>query len=360
VIPPGLAGIWLDSLERWQRWAEVSWPAEPPAPRWATAADQVPISRSVRLRLYGDGAGMPVLVVTPQVNHSCIADFSEDQSLVRTLLAHGVQRVGLTDWLEPPPDHDIADSLDDIVACARHLGGRVHLVGLCQGGWQVAMVAALDPSVAASLTVAAAPIDTHADSTLLHAFVFGLPMAFFESVVAAGGGVAPGRALSMGFDVLKPFERAVADPTLLWLRAHDEDHVRRYAELRRWYRLNKGISGRLYLEVVRDLFKGNHLARGQMRVRGERVDLGRIEVPVQLVAGSRDHITPPEQVWALEALAPRAPCTRYLVDAGHIGVFMGRTSLGTAWPRIAAAMTQPRHALTPGSAPPGTRGTASG
>jgi hypothetical protein len=30
-------------------------------------------------------------------------------------------------------------------------------------------------------------------------------------------------------------------------------------------------------------------------------------------------------------------CRRWLVDAGHIGVFAGRHALATAWPEIAAS-----------------------
>lgn len=326
--------MWEDQARRWQTWLEVM--GEEPEPTWATPArEEVALTPSVHLRVYGEGEGVPALVVTPQVNHSCIADFSPEQSLVRTLLEHGAPVVGVTDWQPPGPHQDIAASLDEIDAAIRHLGGRVHLIGLCQGGWQVAMLSALRPERVASLTVAGAPIDAHAGSTLLHAWVFGLPMAAFEALVAAGGGVLSGDALSAGFDLLRPFERGVANPALLWLNAHDEDYVRRHQDLRRWYRHNKGISGPLYLEVVRDLFKHNRLARGELVLRGQLVDLSRIGGRVHLVAGTRDHITPQEQVWALEALAPRARCERHLVDAGHIGVFMGRTSLATVWPAIA-------------------------
>jgi len=250
-----------------------------------------------------------------------------------------VKEVGVTDWLPPPKrSYTIADSLDDITACIDRLGGRAHLVGLCQGGWQSAMVAALCPDQVASLTVAAAPIDAHAGATLLHAWVFGLPMSFFEGVVALGGGVAPGKKLSEGFDLLKPFERFVFGYAALWLNADDEGYVKRFTDLRNWYKLNKDVAGDLYLEAVRDLFKDNRLAKGTFEVRGRRVDLSTLRCPLNLVAGSRDHITPPAQVFAFEKLAPQAPCKSYTVDAGHIGSFMGGGALRTAWTEIGAGL----------------------
>ena len=188
----------------------------------------------------------------------------------------------------------------------------------------------------ASLAVAAAPIDTHAGQTALHAFTLGLPMAFFENLVRLGGGTVPGAMLAQGFDLLKPYERFFGAYASLYLKAHDPDAVERYAELRNWYRLNKDVAGKIYLEVVRQLFQENRLARGTLTIRGERVDLGAIRCPLHLVAGRRDHITPPPQVFALEKLAPQAPTQRYEVDAGHIGVFMGTKALETVWPAIAA------------------------
>ena len=316
----------------------LTWPLDAPTPRWATAARVQKIGDAVDLRIYGDSieGQDPVLIVTPQVNHSYIADFSPEQSLVRTLRSAGAAQVAVTDWLPPPPrPYHIADSIDDVVACAAHLGGRVHLVGLCQGGWQAAITAALHPDRAASLTIAAAPIDTRRGWTPLHLLVHSLPMAWYRGLVAAAGGVAPGAALAAGFDLLRAHERFVLAPLDLYLHADDPEWCARYEALRNWYRLNKDLAGPLYLEAVEWIFKKNLLARGRMRLRGHRVDLGAIRCPVRLVAGRQDHITPPAQVFALARLAPRAASLRETtVDAGHIGVFMGRKALSEVWPEL--------------------------
>ncbi|MBM4356426.1 MAG: alpha/beta fold hydrolase [Deltaproteobacteria bacterium] len=322
----------------------TAFPENPPRPRWATRGRTRPLLDTLDLRIYGTAsrAKVPILIVTPQVNHSYIADFSPDQSLVRTLRNSGASRVLVTDWLAPPADREygIADSIEDIRTAVDAAGGRAHLVGLCQGGWQCAILAALHPECAASLTLAAAPIDTHAGITPLHGFVRNMPMLWYEALVKASGGSAPGSALSRGFDLLRPFERFFLNDALLYLNALDDAYVTRYSALRNWYRLNKDVAGKLYLEVVRDLFKDNRLARGTLGVGERRVDLSAIRCPTFLVAGSRDHITPPEQVFALERLAPHAPCRRYLADAGHIGVFMGTRALAEVWPELCKKMIE--------------------
>jgi poly(3-hydroxyalkanoate) synthetase len=67
------------------------------------------------------------------------------------------------------------------------------------------------------------------------------------------------------------------------------------------------------------------------------VDLSAIGCPIFLLAGSKDHITPPEQVWALADLVstPAEYVSRELVDAGHLGLFMGRAALNDHWRPIA-------------------------
>ena len=59
-------------------------------------------------------------------------------------------------------DLEIDNYLAEVVVAIDDLGGRVNLVGLCQGGWVSAMVAARFPEKVNSLVLAGAPIDTDA------------------------------------------------------------------------------------------------------------------------------------------------------------------------------------------------------
>ncbi|EQD27264.1 PHB de-polymerase domain-containing protein [mine drainage metagenome] len=55
----------------------------------------------------------------------------------------------------------------------------VNLVGLCQGGWMAAMLAARFPDKIASLVLAGSPIDTHAGNGPLVKMVKESPMSFY-------------------------------------------------------------------------------------------------------------------------------------------------------------------------------------
>ena len=122
--------------------------------------------RTMVLRDYGKPDGIPTLIDAPHAGHTAvIADYYDGQSLVQTLLANGISHIALTDWksaTEDMKDLEIDNYLAEVVVAIDDLGGRVNLVGLCQGGWMSAMIAARFPDKVNSLVLAGAPIDTDA------------------------------------------------------------------------------------------------------------------------------------------------------------------------------------------------------
>lgn len=95
--------------------------------------------RTMVLRDYGTRGGIPTLVDAPHAGHTAvIADYHKGQSLVETLLENGIAHVALTDWkpaTEDMKDLEIDNYLAELIVAIDDLGGRVNLVGLCQGGW---------------------------------------------------------------------------------------------------------------------------------------------------------------------------------------------------------------------------------
>ncbi len=128
-----------------------------------------------------------------------------------------------------------------------HIGGPVHLVGDCQGGWLAAIVAALDPASVASLTVGAAPIDFHAgDGPLLDhvALSAGKGGAPYRALVEAGGGVLRGEVMVAGFIALAP-EDEIRKQLDLLLSLRDPDYVARYNDFEDWFKYTQDIAGAL-------------------------------------------------------------------------------------------------------------------
>ncbi|WP_235653598.1 alpha/beta fold hydrolase [Mycolicibacter icosiumassiliensis] len=328
----------FDVLDRWARSA-----FERKAPVWTTAhsiARVWPIARLRDFSRHPESGGIPVLVLPPQAGHdSCVVDFAPGQSQIETIQSAGIGRVAALDWVgakHETRDSTIEDYLAVISEAVDLLGGRVNLVGDCQGGWLGAIYAATHPEKVHTLTVAGAPIDTKRGEPQLQQWLalfnadLGLPA--HRMLVALHGGIWPGQYQLAGFKSMEPagqFERLAQ----LLGNAHDDAALTHYAKFADWFEHTQDISGAFYLWIVEHLFVRNELANGTLRVAGEKVDLGRIDCPVYLIAGDRDHITPAEQVWALEdhVSTNAENITRRLVSAGHLGLFMGRHALQEHW-----------------------------
>jgi polyhydroxyalkanoate depolymerase len=289
----------------------------------------------------GDATAVPTLILAPYAGHSAaIADYHEGQSLVQTLLAAGLQRVLVTDWRSASlqmKDYDIDNYLAELNVCIDDLGGRVNLVGLCHGGWMSAMLAARFPERVATLVLAGAPIDTHAGNGPLKKMVEASPPAFYEELVALGGGLMRGRVMLRGWKNMHPDEQYLDKYVRLYQHIDDPDYVSKTEAFASWYENTIDLPGRWYLQAITELFKENRLAEGRFVGLGKRLSLSSIRCPLYLLAGESDDITPKEQVFAAEKLVgtPAQDIAKAVVPGGHIGLFMGSRTLQANWPQIA-------------------------
>jgi poly(3-hydroxyalkanoate) synthetase len=295
---------------------------------------------------------VPTLVLPPQAGHdSCIVDFAAGQSQIRAILDAGLERTMALDWIgasAPTADASIEDYVAVIERAVEHCGGTVNLIGDCQGGWLAAIYAALRPERVNTLTLAGAPIDFHAGEPVIHELLRllapGGDLRFYETLVSAGGGVLDGRHVLAGFIAIQP-KAEIARQIQLLLNLDDPDHVERYRAFEDWFKYTQDIPGAFYLWTVRHLFRDNALVSGSLEVGGRSVRLEAIDMPLMLLAGATDHITPPAQVFAIAELAstPAELVRCKVARGGHLGLFMGHQALREQWPGLLAEVL--RHSL---------------
>ena len=285
--------------------------------------------------------GAPTIVDAPYAGHSAlIADYHKGQSLIETLLASGVGHVYLTDWksaTEDMRDLEIDQYLAELNVCVDDLGGRVNLIGLCQGGWMSAMYAARFPRRVASLVLAGSPIDTDAGDGPVKRMAHEYPVSFYEELVALGGGLMRGEMMLGGWKNMHPEEHYVEQHIDLYEHIDDPAYLRKEETFERWYENPIDLPGRWYLQAIVQLFKENRLAKGSFVGLGRRLNLKDITCPAYLLAGEADDITTREQVFDAEKLlgTPNDRIQKKLVPGGHIGLFMGSRTLKETWPEIA-------------------------
>lgn len=296
--------------------------------------------RTMKLRDYGKPSDMPTLVDAPHAGHTAmIADYHHGQSLIETLLANGIRHVALTDWkpaTDDMKDLEIDNYLAEVIVAIDDLGGRVNLVGLCQGGWVSAMVASRFPDKVNSLVLAGSPIDTDAGNGPIKRMVHESPMSFYEELVTLGGGLMKGKFMLQGWKNMHPEQHYFQNQIDLYEHIEDPVYVAKEETFASWYENPIDLPGRWYLQVIGQLFKENRLAKGTFVGLGRRLDLKDITCPVYLLAGDSDDITTQEQVFNAEKYigTPKNEIEKKLVPGGHIGLFMGSRTLKETWPSI--------------------------
>lgn len=318
---------------------------EKPKPEWASRNVALYSLHTFTLRDFSRKKAdneIPVFILPPYAGHtSIIADFQKKQSLVETLLENGIKRVVLTEWHSATlemKDYDIDNYLAEIHVAVSDLGERVHLIGLCQGGWLASLYAARFPQQVASLVLAGAPIDTQAGHGAIKEYADTLPFSFYKELVATGGGLLKGSFMLEGFKSLHPEKQYVEKYVDLYEHVDDHDYVKRTENFERWYEYTINLPGRWYLQVIRELFKENNFVKGKFVGLGKTLDPKVITCPLYLLAGEKDDITPKEQVFNAEKYFGTLTnfVIKDLAKAGHIGLFMSHTALSDNWPKITA------------------------
>lgn len=318
---------------------------EKPKPQWTNQNKTLYSLHTFTLRDFSHQKKdneVPVFILPPYSGHaSVIADFHKHQSLVETLLKNGIKRIFVTDWHSATlnmKDYDIDNYLEEIHVAIDDLGGHVHLIGLCQGGWMASLYAARFPEHVKSLVLAGSPIDTQAGNGVIKAAAHKLPLSFFEDLVYSGGGLLKGTYMLEGFKSMHPKRQYVDKYIELYEHSDDPDYIKRVEDFERWYEYTIDLPGRWYLQVIKDLFKENLFVKGKFVGLGKTLNPKDITCPLYLLAGESDDITPQEQLFNAGEYfgTPEKLIIKDVAKGGHIGLFMGLTPLTSNWLKIVA------------------------
>ncbi len=306
-------------------------------PDWISDYNVIADDTAYRLLCFNEKADSkkpPVFIIPPQAgHHSSIADFgSPAQSLVQTCIKTTNNKVFVLEWKNSVRKYETIDDLAVYLdVCSDIIGEKVHLIGLCQGGWLAAIYASIYPQKVESLLIGAAPIDFKAGESKLHEFVEKIPMDGYKFLVKSGGGFLRGDVMLSGWKLTSPYERYVEDYINIWKNIGNDDKLLRSRKFRVWYEYTQNISGKWYIQAISELFKKNSLIKGELQVLHRDVDLSKIVCPVAMLAGEKDDITPKEQIYALGDYVSTPKKKQYkkvIPKSGHIGVFMGTASQG--------------------------------
>jgi len=293
----------------------------------------------MRLRDFSNSQdGMATLVCTPFALHGAtIADLARDHSLAATLTQAGLGRLFVTQWRSASPTMRflaIDNYMADLNIVVDDLGGKINLIGLCQGGWLALAYAARFPDKVHKLVLAGAPIDIGAGESELSRLAASMPLSMFRELVRLGEGRIIGQRVRHLWGPTRLSSKAIAEILQLQERSHLPIGLER--RFRDWHAWTVNLPGTYYLQVVEWLYKRNRLARGQFVTLGRCIDLCLVRVPLFLLAAERDEVVSSEQLFAAGGLVgTRSDQIEIATEpCGHLGLFMGRRTLEQTWPKI--------------------------
>ncbi len=146
-----------------------------------------------------------------------------------------------------------------------------------------------------------------------------------------GGGIFDGAWLVQNFENQNPANTLWSKQYNLYSKIDTE--VDRYLGFERWWGAHVNLNGEEIQFIVDELFVGNKLAAGMVKMPdGTVIDLRNIRSPIVVFCSKGDNITPPQQAlgWILDLYEDVNDIRRfgqtivYTVheDAGHLGIFV--------------------------------------
>jgi len=285
---------------------------------------------------------VPILLVYALINRPYILDLMPGKSLVEYLVSQGFD-VYLLDW-GIPGDEDAHLSfehyvLDYLPRTVRKVLRTSHaeeftLFGHCMGGTISAMYAALFPEKPLrNLILLTTPVDFTPDNMGLYR-IFTNEEYFRPDVLVKAFGNIPGELIDIGTRLVTPGASYIDTYMTMWDRIMQDKSMDVWLAMNKW--VNDGVSfpGAAFRQWIRDFYQQNKLVKGEIRLRGQRVDLSQITCPVLTIAGKHDHICTLPQTEATMSLIGSQDKEFFVLDAGHVSLLTGPEARKSLWPKL--------------------------
>ena len=325
----------------------------------------------------------PFMIVDPRAGHGPgIGGFKADSEIgVIFKAGHPCYFVGFLP--EPMPGQTIEDIaraeaifLEQVIALHPEADGKPCVIGNCQGGWAIMMLAAIRPELFGPVIIAGSPLSywagVHGKNPMRYSG--GLLGGSWLTALTSdlGGGKFDGAWLVQNFENQNP-------ANTLWTKQYNvyskiDTEAPRYLGFERYWGGHVNLNAEEIQFIVDELFIGNKLAAGMIKTSdGIAVDLRNIRSPIVVFCSKGDNITPPQQAldWILDLydnvddIRAYGQTIVYTIHdkIGHLGIFVSGSVakkehgefannidlLDTLPPGLYEAVFEPKTDSTPGA-----------
>jgi pimeloyl-ACP methyl ester carboxylesterase len=289
-----------------------------------------------------DPAQRPFVVVDPRAGHGPgIGGFKADSEIGVALRAgHPCYFIGFLP--DPMPGQTIGDIaraeavfLKKVIELHPEAADKPCVIGNCQAGWAIMMLAALRPDLFGPIIIAGSPLSywqgVHGKYPMR--FSGGLLGGSWLTALASdlGDGKFDGAWLVQNFENQNP-------ANTLWTKQYNlyskiDTEAPRYLHFERWWGGHVNLNADEIQFIVDDLFVGNKLAAGEIHTAdGLAIDLRNIRSPIVVFCSEGDNVTPPQQAlgWILDLyddvdeIRGYGQTIVYTIhkSIGHLGIFV--------------------------------------
>ena len=266
----------------------------------------------------------PFLLVPPCINKFYILDLQPENSLIRYAVAQG-HRTFVVSWRNPDEsmtgktwDDYIEHAAIKAIAVVQDITSAktINTLGFCVGGTILAtalsVLAARGEKPAASLTLLTSLLD-FTDTGILDIFIDEQSVAYREQEMGQGG-LLKGQDLASTFSFLRPNDLVWNYVVGNYLKGETPPPF----DLLYLNSDSTNLPGPFYAWYLRNTyFENNMIKPGKLNVCGQKIDLGRLDMPAYLYGSREDHIVPIGGAYATTQHLPGKK--RFVMGAsGHI------------------------------------------
>ncbi|HYG56066.1 MAG TPA: class I poly(R)-hydroxyalkanoic acid synthase [Burkholderiales bacterium] len=267
----------------------------------------------------------PLVMIPPCINKYYVLDLQPDNSFAGFAVAQG-HTVFMVSWRNVGPeqghltwDDYLEKGVFSALRVAQEISGadRVNALGFCVGGTLLGAALAVlhkkNQSLVQSVTLLATMLD-FSEAGQIGLFIDEASVAAREATIGKGG-ILPGSDLAFVFSSLRANDLVwpyVVNNYLLGEQPAAFD-------LLYWNADSTNLPGPMYCYYLRNTYLENNLAKpGALENCGVPVDLGKVELPLFVLATQEDHIVPWRSAYRSVHLLGGKDKTFVLGHSGHI------------------------------------------
>ncbi|MFO1082142.1 MAG: DUF3141 domain-containing protein [Reyranellaceae bacterium] len=289
-----------------------------------------------------DPAKPPFVVVDPRAGHGPGIGGMKQESEIGVALAAGHACYFIGFLPEPVPGQTIEDVcaaeaafIEEVARRHPEAEGKPVIVGNCQAGWQIMMMAAIRPEIVGPILLAGSPLSYWAGVRGANPmrYLGGMLGGTWLTALAGdlGNGIFDGANLVSNFESLNP-------ANTYWEKAYNvysriDTEAERFLDFETWWGSPVLLNAGEMQWIADNLFVGNKLTSGELRTStGLRVDLRNIRSPIIVLCSWGDNITPPQQAlgWVTDLyghedeIVANGQTIVYTLHQtiGHLGIFV--------------------------------------